>query len=100
MRHTHAPRGKRNTVKKASPLLGRKYSAGRLRRARETRDRLKLEGHKFGAPVDPATHIEARICQLPSCGKPFPLKVTKGFNPRVRAGRYCQQSHATQHTAI
>lgn len=83
-----------------SPLLGRKFSAGRLRRHRETIARLKQEGRKFGAPLDPETRFEERVCELPSCRKRFPFKITKGFNPKVNAGRYCCQPHALQHTAI
>jgi hypothetical protein len=87
-------------MKRVSRNLGKKFSAGRKRRHREGIARAMAAGVRFGAPADPETHIEEFVCQLPSCGKRFMQKITKGFNPRVRAGRYCCQPHATRHTAI
>jgi transposase len=85
-------------VKRVGRNLGKKYSAGRLRRFREIGKQRKAEGRPFGAPPDPRTHIEIRICELPSCRREFPFTVRAGTDPKT--GRYCRQNHALQHTAI
>lgn len=85
-------------MRKASQQLGRKWSEPRKQRHRDNMARLKAEGRKFGAPCDPRTRIEKRICQLPTCGIEFPFRVRPKTPPD--AGRYCKQRHATQHVAI
>lgn len=86
-------------MRRVHPNLGKKHSPGRIRRKRERLAELRAQGVKFRHP-DPETHIEDRVCRLPSCGTVFQIKITKGFNPRVRAGHYCCQPHALEHTAI
>jgi hypothetical protein len=85
-------------MKRVSRNLGKKFSAGRLRRFREAIAAARAEGRPFGAPIDPRTRFETRICQLPSCGKEFVFRV----RPKTEAdrGRYCCQRHAIKHVSI
>jgi hypothetical protein len=85
-------------VKKASKALGKKFSKGRTRRHREAIAAAIAGGRKFGSPRHPLTHVETRICQLPTCGIEFPFLVRPKTDPN--AGRYCCQKHAVQHVAI
>jgi hypothetical protein len=85
-------------VKKVSRGLGKKFSAGRLRRFRDSAARARAEGRPFGCPPDPETRVEIRICKLPSCGKSFPFIVRKGV--MASRGLYHKHSCALRHTAM
>lgn len=85
-------------MKKVSKALGKKWSEGRKKRQRKAIAAAIAGGQKFGSPRNPLTHVETRICQLPTCGIEFPFLVRPKTDPG--AGRYCCQKHAVKHVSI
>lgn len=84
-----------------SPLLGRKFSSGRLKRHREACARRKAEGFYETASykaLDPRTRIVTLTCALPGCGNKFQFILAPRFRPDAR--RYCSPTHQTQHNHI
>ena len=76
---------------KGRALLGKKWSAGRLRRYREGVARRKAAGLYEGR-LDPRTEVLTIKCSNPECGKDFPFT----FSPRISRTkkRFC--THACQ----
>lgn len=78
-----------------SPLLGRKWSAGRLKRHREVVARMKAEGHYKAVAVkqrDPRTEIVTLTCANPPCGKTFKF----AYAPRFSRKKLRYHSHLCQ----
>jgi hypothetical protein len=88
-------------VSTVSPLLGRKFSPGRLKRHREACARRKAEGF-YETPsykrFDPRTKVLTLVCATPSCDKQF----TFTRSPRFLGDtpRYCSHICQLRHNHI
>ena len=88
-------------MRTTSPLLGRKFGEGRLRRHREAVARRKAEGFYEQPPyteTDPRTEVRTVTCASPECGREF----TFTFSPRFSrdANRYCSHLCQLRHNHI
>ena len=75
-----------------SPLLGRKFSPGRLKRHREAVARRKAEGFYAYRTHDRRTKKLVVECSYPRCGNQFEFV----FSPRYSLDRRCYCSHDCQ----